>query len=143
MLAWQSRRWAQEPWDWEPLRELAREHGLPTPTIVLMGDGYTFNPPQVQYPWICHGEVAFYRWVSGRENPPFDFSKLDDTIKLADIVLIAPRSLFGSPLDGENNDELSHRLHERSDVWTPANLYLGQDTKTSILVFFRNVQPGQ
>ena len=95
ILAWQSRRWAQEPWDWEPLRELAREHGLPTPTILLMGDAATFNPPQIQYPWVCHGEMAFYRWVSGRESPPFNWSNLDDEIKRADIVLVAPRSLFG------------------------------------------------
>jgi 4-amino-4-deoxy-L-arabinose transferase-like glycosyltransferase len=143
MLAWQSSHWAQEPWDWEPLRELARGHGLLNPTIVHIGYSPTYNPPQIQYPWACHGEVAFVQWVFAHDNPPFDWNKLDNQIKLADIVLVAPRSLFGSPLEGQNNDELLRRLREKSDVWTPVNLYLGQDSKTSILVFFRNVQRGQ
>ena len=135
----------RDPWDWGRLREVARAYGLPNPAIVLVGLTETFNPPQIQYPWLCHGEaLPEPEWPYGRggfENRPIDWSKLNSLLEQADVVLTAPRSLFGSSpdgqIDGQNNDELARRLRERSDVWTPVNLDFGMDSKTNILVFFR------
>jgi hypothetical protein len=135
----------QDPWDWGRLREVVRAYGLPNPAIVLVGLTETFNPPQIQYPWLCHGEaLPEPEWPYGRggfENRPIDWSKLNSVLEQADVVLTAPRSLFGSSpdgqIDGQNNDELARRLRERSDVWTPVNLDFGMDSKTNILAFFR------
>jgi 4-amino-4-deoxy-L-arabinose transferase-like glycosyltransferase len=131
----------QDPWDWGRLREVARAYGLPNPAILLVGLTETFNPPQIQYPWLCHGEaLPEPEWPYGRggfENRPIDWSKLNSLLAQADVVLTAPRSFFESSLDGQNNDELARQLRERSDVWTPVNMYLGLDSKTNILVFFR------
>jgi hypothetical protein len=139
-----SRMVFQDPWDWGQLRELARSYGLPNPAIVATGFAPAFNPPQIQYPWLCHGEaVPEPQWLSPRirggrlEDRPIDWSEVKDLIEQADIVLTGPRSLFGSSPDGQNNDELARRLNERSDVWTPVNMYLGLDSNTNILVFFR------
>jgi 4-amino-4-deoxy-L-arabinose transferase-like glycosyltransferase len=139
ILAWQiPRRVFQDTWDWEQLRELARAYGLPNPAIVLIGYTDTFNPPQIQYPWLCHGEaLSEPRWLRTFGDRPIDWSEVNRQIERADIVLTAPRSLFGSSLDGQNYDELARRLRERSDVWTPANMDLGLDSKTNIIVFFR------
>jgi hypothetical protein len=136
---------SKDQWDWERLRELARAYGVPNPAIVLLGLTETFSPPQIQYPWLCHGEaIPEPQWPYGHggfENRPIDWRKLNSLLEQADVVLTAPKSLFGSSLDGQisgqNNDELARRLRERSDVWTPVNLDFGIDSKTNILVFFR------
>jgi hypothetical protein len=112
---------------------------LPNPTIVFLGGAQEFTPPQIQYPWICHGEAVF---VQGQFIDPIDWSKLNNQIQQADIVLTAPGFLFDSSV-GQNADELARRLYERSDVWTPVNLYLGVNSKTPILVFLRNLKRGQ
>jgi hypothetical protein len=135
----------QDQWDWGRLRELARSYGLPNPTIVLLGETANFTPPDIQYPWLCHGEAMPEPLrpygAGGFENRLIDWSKLNSVLEQADVVLAAPRSLFGSSLNGQingqNNDELARRLRERSDVWTPVKLDFGLDTKTNILVFFR------
>jgi hypothetical protein len=125
IIAWQiSRMVFQDPWDWAPLRELARAYGLPNPTIVVIAGGFTptFNPPQIQYPWHCHGEtISEPPWL---QDHPIDWSKVNDLIAQADIVLTGP-----------GNDELERQLRERS--WMPVNLYLGVDSKATILVFFQ------
>jgi hypothetical protein len=125
IIAWQiSRMVFQDPWDWASLRELARAFGLPNPTIVVIAGGLTptFNPPQIQYPWLCHGEtISEPPWL---QDHPIDWSKVNNLIGQADIVLTGP-----------GNDELERQLRERS--WTPVNLYLGVDSKATILVFFQ------
>lgn len=136
IIAWQISHRVQDPWDWGQLRELARAYGLPNPTIVH-GYAPTFDPPEIQYPWICHGEAVFEQSLWAHEDRRIDWSKVNKQIELADIVLTVPGFLLGSPLDGQNNEELTRRLHDRSDVWTPVNMYLGPDSKTDTLVFFR------
>jgi hypothetical protein len=125
IIAWQiSRMVFQDPWDWASLRELARAFGLPNPTIVVIAGGLTptFNPPQIQYPWLCHGEtISEPPWL---QDHPIDWSKVNDLIAQADIVLTGP-----------GNDELERQLRERS--WMPVNLYLGVDIKATFLVFFQ------
>jgi hypothetical protein len=148
IIAWQASRWVlQDPWDWGQLRELARSYGRPNPTIILMGYAPTFNPPQIQYPWVCHGEaLPEPQWLYGRggvENRPIDWSKVKNLIEQADIVITAPRGFFRSSLDGQNNDELARRLQERSDLWTPVDLSLGIVGATTIRVFFRNLRLDQ
>jgi hypothetical protein len=135
----------RDQWNWGRLRELAQAYGFPNPAIVLLGMTETFSPPQIQYPWLCHGEaIPEPQWPYGRggfENRPIDWTKLNSLLEQADVVLTAPRSLFGSSpdgqIDGQNNDELARQLRDRSDVWTPVNLDFGMDSKTNILVFFR------
>ena len=140
--------WTSEAWDWGQLRELARAHGMQNPAILMVGTTWTFNPPQIEYPWACHGEAIpepRLAWspggFGGVENPPIDWVKLNSLLDKVDIVLTAPMSLFDSSLVGQYNDELARRLHERSDVWTPLYLNFGVGGKTTITVFFRNLKP--
>jgi hypothetical protein len=142
-IAWPISHWVPDPWDWRRLRELARAHGLPNPTIVHLGYAPTFNPPQIKYPWICHDDEVFEQWLWAHQDRPIDWSKINKQIEQADIVLTAPGSLFASPPDAQNNDELARRLHERAGEWTPVTLYFGLDNKTPILVFFRNLPHGE
>ena len=63
-IAWQIPLWVlQDPggatWDWGQLRALARAYRLPNPTIFLLGYAREFTQPQIEYPWICHGEAVF------------------------------------------------------------------------------------
>lgn len=66
----------QDQWDWGRLRELARAYGVPNPAIVLLGLTETFSPPQIQYPWLCHGEaIPEPQWPYGHggfENLPIE-----------------------------------------------------------------------
>jgi len=143
-IAWQIPLWVlQDPggatWDWGQLRALARAYRLPNPTIFLLGYAREFTQPQIEYPWICHGEAVFVQLF----KDPIDWSKVTNQIDEADIVVTAPAFMFISSLDGQNNDELAQRLHERSDVWTPIKLYLRRNSTTPILVFFRNLKRSQ
>jgi 4-amino-4-deoxy-L-arabinose transferase-like glycosyltransferase len=143
-IAWHmSQSIPQDPWDWGELRELTRANGLPNPTIVVVGEMPTLNPPQIQYPWLCHGETLFEPlWLLperlwGSKDRAIDWSQVNSLIEQADIVLTAPGRLFQSSLDGQINDELARQLRERSDIWMLVNLYLGIDSKTAISVFLR------
>jgi hypothetical protein len=83
IIAWPISRETEDGWDWGQRRELA--HGLSSPSIVHLILGSAFNPPQIQYAWICHGETVSEEWLWRYEEGPINWSKVNGQLERADI----------------------------------------------------------
>jgi hypothetical protein len=137
-VTWPAMSNREDQWDWEQLRELAQANGFSNPSVVHLGNGDAFNPPQIEYPWICRGQwVSVERWLWRYEQGPIDWKKIDDQIDTADIVVTAPGFQPNASLDNVHNNELERRLRQQSDVWKTTDLYFGENDKVDVLVFLR------
>jgi hypothetical protein len=134
-----------DQWDWGRIRELARTYGLTNPTIVHLGSGAAFNPPQIEYPWVCHGETVSAQWLWRYENGPLDWRKIEEQIDRANIVVTAPAFLGDiadkDDLDNAYNEELARRLLARPDVWKSVSVNVDPSSNREVAVFLRKSQP--
>jgi hypothetical protein len=132
----------RDQWNWEEVRRIAVSRGLINPVIAHLGNGPAFNTPQIQYPWVCHGEPVRETWLWRYEDGSLDWTKLEDQLTSTEIVLTAPH-YFGDEfdkdgLDNAHNDELARRLYERPEVWQSQSISLDKRGNTQILMFIRN-----
>jgi hypothetical protein len=134
-----------DQWDWHKLRALARTNGLSRPKIVNLGLGPAFNPPQIQYPWVCHGDAVSAQWLWSIEQGPLDWRKIDEQIDRADIVLTIPGFLGvikeKDDLDNAHNEELSRRLLSKPNVWKSISVDVDPSGKWEVMAFLRKPQP--
>jgi hypothetical protein len=135
-VAWSAISDAPDQWDWKQLRELAQASGLSHPSIVQLGYGSAFSPPQIEHPWACNGESVTVRWLWRYEQGPIDWRAVNDQIAAADIVVSAPGFQINS-LDNQHNDELVAQLRAASDMWKATDLYFGANGESHVLVFIR------
>jgi hypothetical protein len=135
-VAWSATSDPPDQWDWKQLRELAQASGLSHPSIVQLGYGSAFSPPQIAHPWACKGESVTVRWLWRYEQGPIDWKAVNDQIAAADIVLSAPGFQINS-LDNQHNNELVAQLRAQSDVWKATDFYFGANGESHVLGFIR------
>ncbi len=132
-----------DQWDWKPIRTISESCGVETPTISYLGNGPTFNPPQIEFPWVpwppkaaSHFEVV---WLWRFEDGPMDWPKVMNAAGETDFVLTAPQYL-GDPedrdnLDNQNNAAFADRLYHDPRFQGPIELQMGRFQPVQVLVF--------
>ena len=133
-----------DQWDWEPLRALSTQHGLPFPDIRYLGNGSAFNPPAIAYPWVLHGDSSRVSWLWRFEDGPPDWARIAAERDSADIVLTAPGftgvASSNQPRDNRYNSDFAETLKTLPEFEPPVELHMGPD-RTGVLVFFRRRGP--
>jgi len=139
--AWQvMRRFDQ--WDWAPVRAVSQRCGIDAPKISYLGDGLSFDMPQIEYPWIMHElPPPDVTWLWRSEEGPLDWQKVMDSAEQSDIVITAPR-FVGEPLikenlDNESNAEFASRLSADQRFRAPIRLAMGRFEPVEVLVFVK------
>src|SRR5262249_39334061 len=131
-----------DQWNWDPLRDLAREHGMQHPAVAYLGVGRTFNTPSIVYPWISRGEdVERATRLWHYEQGPLDWSDVLEQAAHSDLVVTAPRYV-GDPLDKQDldnahNAEFAARLEADGRFSGPVTLTMGRFEPVEVDVFVR------
>jgi hypothetical protein len=124
--------------DWEPLRAACTAHGLPTPTIAVIGYTNDFNSDQVQIPWALHGQdlrKVDQLWRS-------DMGAVDDAKAMRDavthdVIVVVPALSTGiHAADNPLNARFAPELAADPNVGPPAVITVGPDPMT-VDVYFR------
>jgi hypothetical protein len=140
-----------EQWDWSPVREISQNCGIETPKISFLGASRTFNPPEIQYPWVAAETSTRNKelnipadpvWLWQYEQGAPDWNKLMDAAEQSDIVLTAP-NYTGEPgsLDGLDNKydaEFADRLERDSNFQKPIHVEMGRFTPVDVVVFVKS-----
>lgn len=132
-----------DQWNWKPIRQISESCGVETPTISYLGNGPTFNPPQIEFPWVpwpektaAHFSVV---WLWRFEDGPLDWPKVMNAAGQTDFVLTAPQYLGDpddrDPLDNRNNAAFAGRLNHDSRFQEPIRLEMGRFQPVEVLVF--------
>lgn len=134
-----------DQWDWKPIREISESCGIETPTISFLGNGPTFNPPQIEYPWVpwapkivTHFNVV---WLWRYEDGPLDWQKVMDSAGQSDFVLTAPHYLGDAEdrenLDNQYNSAFADRLSHDPRFQGPIGIEMGRFEPVQVLVFVK------
>jgi hypothetical protein len=146
-LPWQvmARR---EQWDWQPLFTVSRGCGVDSPVISYVGMGSTFNPPEIERPWVAAaastGSATFpyptvqllWRYGQGVIN----WQKVIGSAEQSDIVMTAPHYLNRQDnlgMDNQYNAEFAERLSSDPLFRSPISLQMGRFEPVELLVFVR------
>jgi hypothetical protein len=136
-----------DQWDWSPVREISDGCGIATPKISFLGGGRTFDPPQIQYPWIVREEATRHAtldypevtWLWRYEDGPLDWRKVMDSADRSDMVLTAPDYIGEvkneEDLDNRYNAEFAGRLSLDSRFRGPIRLEMGRFEPVEMDVF--------
>jgi 4-amino-4-deoxy-L-arabinose transferase-like glycosyltransferase len=146
-LPWQvmARR---EQWDWQPVLTISHDCGIASPKIGYIGMGPTFNPPQIEHPWVAaagatsnetfpYADVQLL-WRFG-QGPP-DWQKVMDSAEQSDLVMTAPHylgDLDNRGMDNQYNAEFAGRLSSDQLFRTPISLAMGRFEPVEVEVFVR------
>jgi hypothetical protein len=130
-----------EFWDWEPLYALCQQRNLSSPTVAFLGSGTFFNPPMIQGPWARRGEDVRVRWMWRYEDGPIDWSRIDEQVDSADVILAAP-GYVGDVADKQDRDNAPgaafvERMKQRGGFAPPVTIMMGQRQPTAVLAFVR------
>jgi 4-amino-4-deoxy-L-arabinose transferase-like glycosyltransferase len=131
----------REQWDWSKLREICNQHQIPNPSISYLGNAYTFNPPQISYPWVSVNETVKVNWLWRYEQEIIDWKKIMKSVNSSDVILTAP-ALIGDlgdkqDLDNQHNIEFIQRMQENPRFAKPIELEMGRFNSIRVLVFLR------
>lgn len=132
-----------DQWDWKPIRQISQSCGVDEPTISYLGNGPTFNPPQMEFPWVPWPPKTASRfnvvWLWRFEDGPIDWPKVMYAAGQTDFVLTAPKYLGDledrDNLDNQNNTAFADRLYHDSNLQGPIRLTMGRFQPIEVLVF--------
>ncbi len=129
-------------WDWTPVRNISQSCGLDAPKIGYLGNGRTFDLPQIQYAWVSRGlSQPDVIWLWRYEDGAFDWQKIMAAADQNDIVITAPGFIgdakIKEDLDNQYNAEFADRLSRDPDFRTPTRLAMGRFEPVEILVFVK------
>lgn len=131
-----------DEWNWDGLYALVESHGLREPLIEHLGNGITFNPAAIEWPWISRGQAVREEWIWRFEQGPIDWRRVGLQADSADVLVTAPAwpgdPRDQQPLDNEYNREFERRLMATRLFDPPDTLRLGT-SHTLVLVFFRRL----
>jgi hypothetical protein len=139
--AWQvMRRFDQ--WDWSTVQSISQSCGVDAPKISYLGDGLSFDMPQIEYPWVAQKlPPPDVTWLWRSEEGTLDWQKLMDSAEQSDIVITAPRfvgeALIKENLDNAPNAEFANRLSSDQRFRTPIRLSMGRFEPVEVLVFVK------
>jgi hypothetical protein len=138
LLSFQTWRQNEKQTDWSLLRELAHRRGITSPTVMQLGLGMAFNPPQITYAYRQRGEPIRARWLWRWEHGPINWQqvhrRIDDS---ADVVVTRADTGRGGPQsDNRHNHTLARQLLA-GGRWMVDTLPFTESGGPSILVFFR------
>jgi 4-amino-4-deoxy-L-arabinose transferase-like glycosyltransferase len=131
-----------DQWNWQPLCDISREHGLARPVVSVLGNGRSFNIPQITYAWIAGGAPEpqvdlLWRYEEG----PIDWPKVMETVGRSDIVVTAPRYVGitqdAQDRDNQHNAEISDRLTQDRRFEGPICLRMGRFDPVEVAVFVK------
>ncbi len=131
-----------DQWDWEPLRArcVARWHTPSGITIGHLGSGFSFNPPQIAFPWERRNELVTVETLWRYEEGSLDWNTLSKRLDGVDVVVTAPKFVGFKPdkqdLDNQYNASLVERLEADDQFGKPEVLYMGAHGE-EVDVFFR------
>jgi hypothetical protein len=138
---------ADDVWDWTPLYDLCKAHGMMYPYIGRVGNAGQFNDPAIVAPWFARGDRAYSNWLWRQDyDGPFDWPKLQ--AKLADrtVVVTAPgfqvptdHSMLADPLlqDNAYNQAVADHM-VREPGWLPPERFdIGVVNRSTVWVFLR------
>jgi 4-amino-4-deoxy-L-arabinose transferase-like glycosyltransferase len=134
-----------DQWNWKPMRTIADNCGLETPTISYLGNGPTFNAPQIEYPWAPFTSNFLARanvvWLWRYEDGTLDWQKVMDAASTYDFVLTAPQYAGDikdrQDLDNRFNAEFADRLSHDSRFAGPIRLEMGRFGPVEVTVFMK------
>jgi 4-amino-4-deoxy-L-arabinose transferase-like glycosyltransferase len=131
-----------DQWDWKPIRDISHDCGIETPRISYLGNGRTFTPAHVEYPWILAGaQPPDVKWLWRYEDGPMDWRRVWSSVGESDIVLTAPRYVGQvsdwQDLDNQHNAELAGQLAQDSRFRKPIRLEMGRFEPVEVLVFLK------
>jgi hypothetical protein len=135
-----------DQWNWTPMRNIADSCDLETPTIAYLGNGPTFNAPQIEYPWAPFTSNFLARanvvWLWRYENGTLDWRKVVDAAGGYDFVLTAPRNAGDvkdrQDLDNQHNTEFAEQLSRDPRFVGPIRLELGRFEPVEVTVFMKS-----
>ena len=138
LLSFQTWRQNEKQTDWSSLRELTHQRGITNPTVMQLGLGMAFNPPQIMYAYRQQGETIRARWLWRWEHGPINwqqvYRRIDDS---ADVVVTRADTGRGGPQsDNRHNHTLARQLIA-GGRWMVDTLPFTESGGPSILVFFR------
>lgn len=140
-----------DQWNWQPLLDISRKCGVPSPKISVLGGGLQFNPAQIEYPWVFQG-LALKSFTVDRPDVTWlwrsdgggaiDWQRTMSLAGESDIVVTAPKyaglTALGDDPDDRNNAEFSDRLSHDARFQTPVALSLGRFQPVDVLVFLKH-----
>jgi hypothetical protein len=136
-----------DQWDWRPVRDIADGCGVAVPEISFLGSGRTFDPPQIEYPWVVlaaskQKPMAYVPnavWLWRYEDGPLDWQKVMDGAEKSDIVITAPRYVGEvenkEDLDNQYNAAFEERLSQDPLFQAPVHLEMGRFESVDVVVF--------
>ena len=131
-----------DQWDWEPLRArcVARWRDASGLTIGHLGSGFSFNPPQIAFPWERRTERVNVEMLWRYEDGRLDWEALLKRLDTVDVVVTAPHFVGFKPdkqdLDNQYNAALVERLEHDARFDAPQTLRMGSSGE-EVYVFFR------
>ncbi len=137
---------ADDVWDWAPLFEICRVHGLRYPLLGRVGNAAQFCDPAIVAPWKSRGDWAACRWLWRPEDGPFDWAKVEPLLADRQVVVTAPQfnvpaddHVLAEPLqqDNANNDQFADRMAHEPGWLPPERFDIGVVHKATVWVFLR------
>ena len=139
-----------DQWDWKPVRDISYSCGLHTPRISFLGSGRTFDPPQIEYPWIAQPTLTPHdaklespdvTWLWRYEDGPLNWQEVMDVTGKSDIVLTAPYYVGEvrnkEDLDNQHNSDFAARLSRDPLFRGPIRLEMGRFEPVEVWVFLK------
>jgi 4-amino-4-deoxy-L-arabinose transferase-like glycosyltransferase len=135
-----------DQWDWAPVLNISRDCGFSAPKIVYLGNGRSFDTPQIQFAWISKGlPPPDAVWLWRMEDGMIDWNKVMNAADQSDMVITAPgfvgETAIKEDIDNEHNVEFADRLAHDRQFAPPVTLDMGHFQPVKVQVFVRNV-PG-
>jgi hypothetical protein len=138
-----------DQWDWRPALELADSCQLKRPEISVLGGGLTFNPPQIQYPWVVraastsNAKIAIpnVTWLWRFEEGPPQWQQVMDRANQTDMVITAPQYAGEvkerADPDDQYNAEFAERLAHDPHFQGPFLFPMGRFTPFKVAIFVK------
>jgi len=132
---------ARELWDWEALRQACQDRRLTNPALQYLGNGNTYCPPHISYPWVRRHEPTTVAFLWRYEEGPIDWELIRTKLAEANVIITALdyEGLVADkqPLDNAHNAELAALLENDPRFEGPVEIDVGARPPARIVAFFR------
>lgn len=130
-------------WDWSMIQNIERDCAIGSPKIAYLGNGRSFDLPQIQYAWTSKELIPpDVTWLWRYENGPLDWGKIIESAEQNDIVITAPNYVGDAEIkedvDNQYNAEFAKRLSGDVHFREPIQLEMGTLEHVKVLVFLKN-----
>jgi len=138
-----------DQWDWRPALNLADSCQIERPEISVLGGGRTFNPPQIQFPWVVRAastsdaklSIPNVAWLWRFEEGPPQWQKVMDRADQSDIVITAPEYVGEvedrKDPDDRYNAEFAERLMLDPHFQGPFLFGMGRFAPVEVAIFVK------